>query len=99
MCNLKKKKKKVLANQSSDGCWATSQQRGQIGHGWAPAQIEAVQLRAVAVQRQVMGHVGQRLQDVVGHGEQEVGGEQPAQAEDAVAHRQGNGEESEKVET
>lgn len=46
-----------------------------------------------------MGNVGQRLQDVVGHGEQEVGGEQPAQAEDAVAHRQGNGEESEKVET
>lgn len=44
-----------------------------------------------------MGDVGQRLQDVVGHGEQEVGGEQPAEAEDAVAHRQGNGEESGKV--
>lgn len=93
------KKKKVLANQSSDDRWRTSQQRGQIGRRRAPAQIEAVQLRAVAVQRQVMGNVGQRLQDVVGHGEQEVGGEQPAEAKDAVAHRQGNSEESEKVET
>lgn len=37
-----------------------------------------------------MSHVGQRLQDVVGHGKQEVGGKQPAEAEDTVAHWERN---------
>lgn len=44
-----------------------------------------------------MSHVGQGLQDVVGHCKQEVGGEKPAEAEDAVAHWQRDGEESTKT--
>ena len=51
----------------------------------------------VAVEMQVMSHVCQRLQDVVGHRKQEVGGEQPGEAEDAVAHGQRDCEVAERT--
>ena len=53
--------------------------------------------QTVAVQVQVVSHVRQRLQDVVGDRKQEVAGQQPAEAEDAVAHRQRDGQVPERT--
>lgn len=56
----------------------------------APSHVVYVQVLIVAEVRQVVGHICQSLQDVVGYCKQEVRGQQPCKAEHTVPHWQRN---------
>lgn len=76
-----------------------SEEGGQVCCCDASRHVVDVQLRLRAVVRQVMGHVCQRLQDIVGYSKQEVRGQQPGEAEHTLPHWQRDGQVSGNQET
>lgn len=73
-------------------CWWSptawrSEQDGEVGCCQTATQSEVVYFLSLTIEMQVMSHVGQGLQHVIGYCEQKVGWEEPAEAEDTVAYR------------